>query len=177
MTGTVVPSFVGGIPNQLDLVPSILVVIGYATAICMRIKRQYDPNTRIQWLCTATIMFAIERMVVYSLRAGLAHTHTPGSTISSGLIVYPQLSYAMGWQALTQDINHLVRITIVNASVEDPSRGSEDRPGLRKKAHKWTGWYYLILNIPVTLTTVAYGMYHDDIQTALRMAKPIYIVR
>ncbi|KAJ6574653.1 hypothetical protein B0H19DRAFT_1371620 [Mycena capillaripes] len=117
------PSLVGGISlRAYDLPASIVFAAAYGLLLPVFVYRIVDRRSRtaviIQALC-----FAIERPVVYSLRAVVA---AQPSTESPGLSEYMQATFALGYLTLVHMVSKLIRSVLVNTTNGTPA--SESKP-------------------------------------------------
>ncbi|KIO22288.1 hypothetical protein M407DRAFT_28164 [Tulasnella calospora MUT 4182] len=155
-----IPSLIGGFPTQDDFAPSILLIIFYFFSLFPYIRRLYDPDTRTIALASTTTSFAIERIVVYSLRLTQSQRHQPGEDLG-GAPVYQQLSFAVGYIGLIVDAVSFGRAVLVNATLEDPGRGSKDRPSLRKRIRTLLLYPNMALLVTTQLGVVAFGFLYN----------------
>ncbi|KAG9016765.1 hypothetical protein FRB90_002230 [Tulasnella sp. 427] len=153
-----IPSLIGGFPTQDDFAPSIVLIIFYFLSILPWIKRLYDPNTRTITLGSATTCFAIERCAVYAVRLAQSSRHRPGEDLGDGGLAYQQLSFGVGYIGLMVDAVSFGRAVLVNATLEDPGRGSKDRPELRCKLRKILGWMSFALWAVTQVGLVTFGL-------------------
>ncbi|KAG8898635.1 hypothetical protein FRB99_007245 [Tulasnella sp. 403] len=150
-TQVYVPSLVGGIPTKGDFVPSILFAIASALSLIPFIRRFINKDTRTIFLAIGTLSFSIERVIVYAIRAFMSHTHHPGQVLNNRLLVYQQASFTLGYLSFAPDYVTFVRTLMVNTTLEDPVRGSEDQPRTRfwmRRAADMGGLLWLIAIIP-----------------------------
>lgn len=153
------PSLVGGIPTEADFVPSIVCAVLFGLSLSPYIRRSFDPNTRVQSLGAASIGFSVERVVVWSLRAAVSTKHSPGEKLAVGCLAYQQLSFAIGYLAYILDIKNMAKTVFVNATLEDPRRGSPDRPELRAKMRKVAASLLLPYLVAYILPFVGFSLY------------------
>ncbi|KAG8894390.1 hypothetical protein FRB99_001309 [Tulasnella sp. 403] len=121
------------------------------------IRRFINKDTRTITLAMGTFPFAVERVVVYSVRASMSHAHHPGQVLSKGLLIYQQVSFALGFLSFATDCVGFVRALMVNTTLADPVRGSADQPRTRfwmRRAADIGGPLWLIATVP---GGVAYG--------------------
>ncbi|KAG8908266.1 hypothetical protein FRC01_007460, partial [Tulasnella sp. 417] len=69
-----------------------------------------------------------------------SHTHYAGEELSLGMLVYEQIGLAVGYMGVMIDAVAFARAILVNATLEDPQRGSKDKPRLRGRI-RWILWY------------------------------------
>lgn len=158
MSTSTLPVLVGGVPSQVDFVPSIIVASLYLLSLVSFIYRQFNPNTRVYTFCITSVSFSVERVVVWSLRAAQCYHQRPGDTLTIGLIIYQQTSYAIGFLSIANDIIAMARTTFTNTTLEDPARGSPDKPELRRKYRGMVDIYNLPYLVATVLASVAYGL-------------------
>lgn len=146
-----VPSLVGGVPTKADFVPSILFAIAYALSVIPFIRRFANKDARTWTLALGTLPFSIERVVVYAIRASQSHDHNLGDTLSKGKLVYQQVSFALGYVSFASDAVAFVRAVLVNTTLEDPARGSFDKPRRRfwyRRASDLAGLLWMVSTVP-----------------------------
>ncbi|KZW01307.1 hypothetical protein EXIGLDRAFT_603040 [Exidia glandulosa HHB12029] len=108
-----IPTPVGGTPLHVDGVPSIIFAVAYGLLFPFILARMFRPGRR-SILLVGTSVFAIERVVVYALRATQAYN--PAKQTSGGLLIYLQLSFAQGYITMAQDTVPLLRVLLVHAT-------------------------------------------------------------
>ncbi|KAJ6604196.1 hypothetical protein DFH09DRAFT_301077 [Mycena vulgaris] len=111
------PSLVGGIAlRAYDLPGSIVFDVAYGLLLPVLIARLVARRSRTAALFQV-LAFAIERVVLFSLRAAVAarpHTETPG------LSDYMQVTFSQGFLTLAHTISSLVRTVLVNSTQSAP---------------------------------------------------------
>lgn len=155
-----IPSLIGGIPTQVDFAPSILFAILFGLTLVPFIKRHINPNTRTWTFALGTLSYSLERVAVYGIRASQSHTHYPGEELAKGELIYQQVSFALGFLSLAGDTVNFARAVLVNATLEDPKRGSPDQPRHRFWARRLTDFYglaYLAAIIPGAIACTNYS--------------------
>jgi len=115
------PSPVGGIPLALDLAPSILFVILYGLLVAVAFRRLWLPKSRTIAVI-ATFVFAVERVVVFTLRA--VECKDLQLRDSSGLTRYMQSTLGVGYINISADLVMLMRSLLAAAA---SSRGSNEQ--------------------------------------------------
>ncbi|KAG8913856.1 hypothetical protein FRC00_001443 [Tulasnella sp. 408] len=146
-----IPSLVGGFPTQADFAPSIIFAVAYGLSVIPFLIRFWNPNTRTYLLGIGTFAYAVERVVVWSIRAAQSHDHHLGETLSKGRLVYQQVSFALGFIGFGSDCVAFMRAAMVNTTLEDPKRGSIDKPRDRfwyRRAADLAGLLWLIASVP-----------------------------
>lgn len=156
-TAVRVPALIGGVPDQTDFAPSILFAVLYFLSLIPHAYHLFNPDTRTITFCIGTVTFSIERIVVWSLRAGQAKVHHPGDVLNRGILVYLQVSYALGFLSFAADAVGMARAVLVNATLEDPSRGSPDEPKKRVQYRRGLDCYNFIYLIATVTGVIAYG--------------------
>jgi len=68
----------------------------------------------VSTLLVSTIIFSIERIVIFSLRAAQAHSEK--RRFSEGLLKYMQISFGLGFIGISNDLVGLLRCLLVNAT-------------------------------------------------------------
>ena len=139
-----IPSPIGGFPNQDDLAPSIIFCIAYALTLIPFFYRFFKRDQRVITIVLGTVPFSIERIVVWSVRASLAHNHQPGDVLTKWKMIYLQVSYGLGFMSFCTDANGFVRALLVNTTLEDPKNGIEDQPKKRFWSRRFTDFYGLV---------------------------------
>ncbi|GJE94931.1 hypothetical protein PsYK624_111070 [Phanerochaete sordida] len=91
------PSPIGGVPFDSDFGPSVLFAALYAVVCLVGFWRAAFKSTRTLLVIT-TLIFTIERTVIWSLRAKQAKT--PSEDFSRNLTSYWQLSFGSGYIAI-----------------------------------------------------------------------------
>ncbi|KAG8925242.1 hypothetical protein FRC02_009812 [Tulasnella sp. 418] len=151
-----IPAFVGGIPTKADFAPSILFCVLYGLLIIPILYRFFNQKSRVYlFLLFGTIPFAIERIVVYGIRASQSHTPTSANWLdqggSRGKLVYQQISFSLGFFGFATDAVPMLRCLLVNTTLEDEERGSTDKPRPRfwyRRFAEVFGLVYLAASIP-----------------------------
>ncbi|KAG8944621.1 hypothetical protein FRC04_001661 [Tulasnella sp. 424] len=133
-------ALIGGFPTQDDFIPSVVLLFLFSFSLSPWIKRQYDPDTRTMMLGSATTLFTMGRILLYSFRQLEAHRHVPGEQTNVGMLIYEQMGLAAGYMGIMLDLIAFARAILVNATLEDPRRRSKDRPTLRGR-FRWILWY------------------------------------
>ncbi|KAF9522657.1 hypothetical protein CPB83DRAFT_92881 [Crepidotus variabilis] len=186
------PVPVGGIPRPVDFAPSILFAVLYGLLIPLEAYRLFHRRSRTI-LFIGTLLFGVERIAVFSLRA--AHANGERSILSNGLIDYMQVSFALGSIAIATDLVNIVRCLLVNPTYgsarfhECPAAGTkecmmeppiegvhEDMPTQRFWIRRFTDFYglaFLASNIP---GSVANSHFHRAIHDQMK-ADNIYKLR
>ncbi|KAI1791184.1 hypothetical protein LXA43DRAFT_1094786 [Ganoderma leucocontextum] len=108
------PAPVGGVPDALDLAPSILFAVLYASIVPVVIWRMTHPQSR-NTVLIATSFFSVERLVAFSLRAKAATSAE--FRASPGLETYLQATYGGGFIAIGQDLANLLRALLVASTL------------------------------------------------------------
>ncbi|KAG9016767.1 hypothetical protein FRB90_002232 [Tulasnella sp. 427] len=153
-----IPSLIGGFPTQDDFVPSIVLIVFYFLSILPWIKRLYDPNSRTISFGSTTIFFAIERCALYAVRLAQSSQNRVGEDLGDNGLMYQQLSFGVSYMGLMVDALSFGRAVLVNATLEDPGRGSKDRPELRRKLRKRLGWMSYALWAMTQVGMITFGL-------------------
>ncbi|KAJ3529945.1 hypothetical protein NM688_g7782 [Phlebia brevispora] len=120
---TTFPAPIGGVPFNLDFVPSILFAIAYGALTTLGLYRII--RTKSRTLCTlGTVLFVTERVVIYGLRAHEAHT--PSEDTSKSLTQYWQITYAIGYISILSNIIVITRSLLVNATFGTPPAAASE---------------------------------------------------
>ncbi|EJD41812.1 hypothetical protein AURDEDRAFT_115271 [Auricularia subglabra TFB-10046 SS5] len=152
-----IPTPVGGTPIHIDAVPSIIFAVAFGALFPFIASRCFRRGAQ-SFLQIESTIFAIERIVVYALRATQALN--PAKRASGGLLIYLQLSFAQGYISMAHDAVPLLRVLLVestsppdriepNNSIErDPK---DDQPRTRfwvRRATDLLNWTFLAATIP-----------------------------
>ncbi|TFK20920.1 hypothetical protein FA15DRAFT_673029 [Coprinopsis marcescibilis] len=139
----VFPSPVGGLPLPLDFAPTILFAVLYGLLLPLLAYRIIDRRSRT-WLLFGTSLFAVERVVVFGLRAMQATNES--RRLSRGFASYMQSSFGSGYTGISWDLVSLARCLLVNPTfgfdnygqssaaatkgchLPPPELGEDDRP-------------------------------------------------
>ncbi|KAI0645175.1 hypothetical protein C8Q79DRAFT_970224 [Trametes meyenii] len=112
------PTPVGGAPINVDFVPSILFSALYGLLFPLavyRVARRKSRNT----VLIGTLTFATEHIVLYALRAHVAHSTSARG--SKGLETYFQTTLNAGFISIGQDVGVLLRALLVSSTFTTPS--------------------------------------------------------
>ncbi|TFK74053.1 hypothetical protein BDN72DRAFT_122226 [Pluteus cervinus] len=112
------PALVGGQTLEIDFAPCIVVLVLYGLLLPWIAYRMLTKGSRNTYLI-GTASFATERIVVFGLRAA----HAPKGPSALPLMSYFQISYAVGYTGIVNDVLSIIRVLIVN-----PTYGSETYP-------------------------------------------------
>ncbi|KAH9924984.1 uncharacterized protein BXZ73DRAFT_103361 [Epithele typhae] len=108
------PSPIGGIPIPIDFAPSVLFSALFACLSVILVWRMAHPRSRT-FVLQGTLIFTIERVVAYALRASTAHSDTLRGNVN--LQVYLQTTLAGGFISIGQDLLNLVRSLLVGSTM------------------------------------------------------------
>ncbi|KAJ2919926.1 hypothetical protein MD484_g434, partial [Candolleomyces efflorescens] len=160
------PAPVGGLVLPSDLAPSIVFAVLYALLLPLVAYRIFDRRSRTL-LLLGTIIFSVERIVIFSLRA--AQSQKVSMQLSNGLLKYMQVSFAVGFIGIANDLVNLLRCLLVNptyglekweeapasntkeSSFQTPGPGDEDRPKERfwlRRYSDFTNLAFMAASIP-----------------------------
>ncbi|KAH7100133.1 hypothetical protein BKA62DRAFT_620517 [Auriculariales sp. MPI-PUGE-AT-0066] len=183
------PTPVGGFPDSRDRVPSILFAILYLCIVPVGAMRLIRRESRT-WVHIGTCTFALERIVVYSLRAW--QSFDDGHRYAAGLLEYTQMSFACGYLVVTQDLIPLFRVLLINytngpdeiESVHrDPACDGQamselppDDPKRRGRLRLWT-FLFNISFITVNVPNLVQGSMYDNAVVQQKAADAIQILR
>ncbi|KAM6489531.1 hypothetical protein JOM56_015027 [Amanita muscaria] len=130
------PTPIGGTVLPSDFIPSVLFAVLYGALLPLVVFRLVDKRSRSIVLISTSI-FAVERIVIYSLRA--AQARSDSLRVSSGLITYLQVSFAMGFITIANDQVNTLRCLLVNTTFScdmyEQSPPSRDAP-LNARNHR-----------------------------------------
>jgi len=171
------PSPIGGVPFDLDFIPSIIFAAAYGIISIGAFYRLARSASRTL-VVLGTLAFTVERVVIYALRAKQAHT--PSEDFDANLTKYWQISYAVGYLSVYSDLNNCLRCLFVkstmgstsslltqnNGSAEylDASNMShggygspadEDQPRARFMYRRFFGFSQIFFFIPLILGIIA----------------------
>ncbi|KAK2467872.1 hypothetical protein APHAL10511_000167 [Amanita phalloides] len=107
------PTPVGGTPLPADFAPCVLFAVLYGILSPLVIFRLLDRRSRTV-LLIGTAIFAIERIVIYSLRATQAQNEH--KRLSPGLLTYMQISFGLGYIGIANDMVKILRCLLVNTT-------------------------------------------------------------
>ncbi|RXW23523.1 hypothetical protein EST38_g2350 [Candolleomyces aberdarensis] len=160
------PAPVGGLVLPSDLAPSIVFAVLYALLLPLVAYRIFDRRSRTL-LLLGTIIFSVERIVIFSLRA--AQSQKVDMRLSTGLLKYMQVSFGVGFIGLANDLVNLLRCLLVNPTYgpekweeapasstketyfQAPEQGDEDRPKERfwvRRYSDFTNLAFMAASIP-----------------------------
>ncbi|EGO00256.1 hypothetical protein SERLA73DRAFT_160202, partial [Serpula lacrymans var. lacrymans S7.3] len=108
------PSPVGGVPFPSDFAPSVLFAVLYGLLLPVAAYRIADKRSRTVLLVGSTV-FAIERLVIFSLRAVQAHSSSKRESIT--IAAYMQVTIGLGFIGIMQDVMNLLRCLLVNSTL------------------------------------------------------------
>ncbi|KAH6883727.1 hypothetical protein BKA70DRAFT_1206275 [Coprinopsis sp. MPI-PUGE-AT-0042] len=162
------PSPIGGTPLPSELGACILFIVLYVCLIPLMVRGVLDRRSRTT-VTIGIVLFSIERIVVYILRA--LQTRNEAMRLSGGLINYQQTSFGMGYVGLSSDLLNAVRCLLVNPTygleryaespaaatkecyLEPPREGDVDRPRERFWVRRFAD-----ASLVVFLTAIALGI-------------------
>ncbi|KAF9476866.1 hypothetical protein BDN70DRAFT_881858 [Pholiota conissans] len=142
------PAPVGGTPFPIDFAPSLTFAVLYGALVPLMVYRMFNRRSR-SILLLGTFLFSTERIVIFALRA--VQSRNESHRLSPGLTTYMQISFAIGFIGIANNIVNLVRCLLVNATygpstygqsaaaaskgglMEPPPLGTPDYP----KARQW----------------------------------------
>ncbi|TFK20922.1 hypothetical protein FA15DRAFT_673031 [Coprinopsis marcescibilis] len=180
------PSPVGGVPLQSDLAPSILFAVLYGLLAPLVFYRLYDRRSRTL-LLLGTMIFAIERIVIFSLRA--VQSRDVERRLNGGLAIYMQVSFNTGFIGIASDLVNIIRCLLVNptyglerfpespaASTKEcylapPEEGEEDHARERfwaRRFAEFTGLAFLSAVVPGIVANSSYDKTFNDPSRAQR---------
>lgn len=169
------PTPVGGTPLPVDFAPSVLFAVLYGILAPFAIFRFLQRRTRTT-LLISTLAFAIERIVIFSLRAVQARNES--RRMSKGLATYLQISFGMGFVGIANDLVKLLRCLLVNSTygsetygqsaaaatkecyIPKPPEGTPDNPRQRFWARRFSDFSnlaFLSATVPGIVANVNYG--------------------
>lgn len=126
------PTPIGGVPYHIDLAPSVIFAVAYGCLLPLVAYRIWDKNSRTVMLL-GTIIFAVERIVAFSLRA--AQATDEGKRFSLSLTAYIQSDLALGYIGIASDLSNLLRTMLVT-----PTYGSETYIQSTEAESRWKFW-------------------------------------
>jgi len=171
-----IPSPIGGFPNKDDLAPSIIFAIAYALTLVPFFYRFFKRDQRVITIVLGTVPFSVERIVVWSVRASLAHNHQPGDVLTKWKIIYLQISYGLGFMSFCTDANGFVRALLVNTTLEDPKNGIKDQPKNRFWFRRFTDFYGLAWLAASVPGSIAYSSLSGSVNNS-HQAHKAFVLR
>lgn len=189
------PTPVGGTPLPVDFAPSVLFAVLYGILAPFAIFRFLQRRTRTT-LLIGTLAFAIERIVIFSLRAAQARNGT--LRMSKGLASYLQISFGLGFVGIANDLVKLIRCLLVNSTygsdtydqspaaatkecyIPKPPQGTPDNPRQRFWARRFSDFFslaFLSATVPGIVANSTYGnlIFNDHQRDADATAKLRYV--
>ncbi|KAF8955655.1 hypothetical protein BDZ97DRAFT_1963583 [Flammula alnicola] len=178
------PAPIGGTALPADFGPSVLFAVLYALLSPLTVYRLYKRQSRTL-LITGSIIFSVERVVIFSLRA--VQSHNEALRFSHGLATYMQVSFAMGFIIIANDLVNIVRCILVNptygsdmyyqspaastkgGAFTPPPDGTPDQPKLRfwhRRFSEFLGLAFMAATIPGSVATSHYSETFDNQQKA-----------
>ncbi|OBZ69567.1 hypothetical protein A0H81_10265 [Grifola frondosa] len=97
--------------------PSVVFVILYALILPVVAWRMITPRSRTLALL-GTILFSVERIIVYSLR--IAEAHSAKERVSEGLVTYMQTTFGAGFISIGHDVVTILRSMLVTSTQGTP---------------------------------------------------------
>ncbi|KAJ7356896.1 hypothetical protein DFH08DRAFT_468177 [Mycena albidolilacea] len=119
-----IPALVGGITLRADLPGAIAFATAFALLGTVFLWRLVDKRWRTLILIQP-LLFAVERQVVFTLRAGMA---AKPNTESSGLSKFMQVSFTLGYLNTADTVLKLIRTILVNTTNASGSAATTDHP-------------------------------------------------
>ncbi|KDR75019.1 hypothetical protein GALMADRAFT_248864 [Galerina marginata CBS 339.88] len=183
------PAPVGGTALPADFAPSIVFAVLYALLLPLMLYRLYKRRSRTT-LLIGTITFSVERVVIFSLRA--VQSRNEARRFSHGLVTYMQVSFALGFIGIANDLVNIVRCILINPTYGSdmyyqspaaktkggvftpPPEGTPDQPRLRfwlRRFSDFLGLAFLAATVPGTIANSTYGKVFDNQQNADKTAK------
>ncbi|PPQ99763.1 hypothetical protein CVT24_009666 [Panaeolus cyanescens] len=185
MAGHPFPAPIGGTPlPDVDFAPSILFAILYALLIPLMVYRAFHRRSRTI-LLLGTIAFAVERIVIFALRA--VQSRRESSRLSGGLATYMQVSFAVGFVSRGSDLVNLLICLLVNPTYGPetygqspaaqtkmdgdttfgvPSPDTPDQPKFRFWSRRFCDIMGLVFLVPLVLGVIANSQYKGAIEKA-----------
>ncbi|KAJ7275487.1 hypothetical protein B0H12DRAFT_1227968 [Mycena haematopus] len=139
-----IPSLIGGTSlRSYDLPGATVFAAAYGLLLPLIVYRLFDKRWR-SILIIQTFVFALERPILFSLRASAAARNTE----TSGLTKYFQAAFALGYLGLAQMVLNLVRSVIVNSTKGTPASESDtsyvDEPQQRFWYRRWADFLAVV---------------------------------
>lgn len=116
---TIMPAPIGGIPSRIELGPSVAFVLVYFALTAWFAVRQRKPSTRIYTAPFWTGLVLLNSMVSWAVRAHLARLG-PGGVTRNGLLIYLQVSYALGFTLLLDHFSNTMDLRDENPNKRVP---------------------------------------------------------
>lgn len=174
------PTPVGGLILPSEFAACIIFCVLYGLLLPLVAYRILNRRTRT-FLLLGTILFGVERIVVFALRARA--TRRTSAQLSDGLLKYQQASFGLGYIGIATDLVNLLRCAIVNptygherwdeapaSSSKDtlfrtPQEGEEDHPIQRRNMRSTAGLVslaFLSSNIPGIIAGTMFHKHNFD---------------
>jgi len=187
------PAPVGGTAYPVDFVPSIVLAVLYAFLLPLMLFRMFKRRSR-NILLIGTVTFSIERIVIFALRA--VQSRNEQRRFSHGLTTYMQISFAMGFIGIANDLVNIVRCILINPTYgsdiyyqspaaatkgglfNPPPPGTPDQPKLRfwlRRLTDFLGLAFLAATVPGLIANSSYGSIFDDQSKADNTARLRYV--
>ncbi|KAF8902943.1 hypothetical protein CPB84DRAFT_1678411 [Gymnopilus junonius] len=176
-----IPAPVGGTALPADFAPSIVFAILYALIAPFMIYRVLLKRRSRTLLLIGTVIFSIERVVVFSLRA--AQSRSEEKRFSHGLLNYMQISFGLGFIGIANDLINIIKCLMINPTYgsdmfyqspaantkegvfKRPPEGTPDRPKLRFWLRRWADLLNLAFfaaSLPGSIFLGQYSKTFDD---------------
>ncbi|EAU91147.2 hypothetical protein CC1G_03315 [Coprinopsis cinerea okayama7 len=185
------PSPIGGAALPEDFAPSVLFAVLYGLLVPLVVYRLYDRRSRTT-LLIGTIIFAVERIAIFALRANQARNEK--KRLSGGMANYMQLSFGSGYITIASDLISLLRCLLINASygyerypessaaatkgchIPPPQEGDPDYPRQRFWARRFTGFAGFAFLAATVPGIIAHSTYKKGF-TSERHAQRTFVYR
>ncbi|THH00013.1 hypothetical protein EW026_g2447 [Hermanssonia centrifuga] len=120
------PAPIGGVPAQIDFAPSILFVILYAFLSILAIYRLARSSSR-SLVLAGTVAFVVERIIIYSLRASEAHSHSQNE--SHSITQYWQTTFLIGYISILGSCVSSLQCVLVDTTLPQKPTQTDGEAG------------------------------------------------
>ncbi|EJD46152.1 hypothetical protein AURDEDRAFT_124268 [Auricularia subglabra TFB-10046 SS5] len=163
-----IPTPVGGVPNDIDRIPSIVFAVAWGALLPFAVRRITLRKSTV--LLIGPCVLLLTNLVMYSLRAAQAFGHIKST--STGFLIFIQGELASGYCSLMTDSIMLLKAIVDNARVApiDPEAAESPQAASRKTRYtplQLAGIALAVLYFaaPGTLAGVQSGFYSSGQET------------
>ncbi|CAA7260581.1 unnamed protein product [Cyclocybe aegerita] len=186
------PAPIGGTVLSSDFAPAVVFAALYGLLALLIAYRLYDRRSRTT-LLIGSIIFSVERIVIFSLRASQARNDA--MRYSGGLLNYMQVSFGLGFVGLAGELVGLLRCLLVNATYGSetfaqspaamtkgcvtgpPPEGTPDLKSTRFAARRFAdvaGFAFLAATVPGIIANADFSKAQNDQDQADKTARLRY---
>ncbi|KAH6914502.1 hypothetical protein BKA70DRAFT_1261623 [Coprinopsis sp. MPI-PUGE-AT-0042] len=174
-------------PSPIGVGACVLFVVLYALLLPLMVRDVVGRRSRTA-VSVGIMVFAIERIVVYTLR--MLQTRNEAKRLSEGHVNYQQTSFGMGYVGLSLDLLGAVRCLLLNPTygperfpespaaatkdcyIEPPSQDDEDRPQERYYVRRYTDIATILFIVGLVLGILGNSNYYK-VLTDVEKAKQV----